>query len=264
MTGSGKRTNLTVAVTRDEPQDGPLGTRLRELGLEVLWWPVVRMAPSADPAPLQAALDQAAHLDWIVFTSRHAVRPVTARLPAPPQRVRIAALGTSTAAALRAHGWAPEVVPEQASAESLVAALAPLIERGARVLFPASSRALPVLAAGLRQLGAEVLQVEAYRTDPGSLDAGACRAYIERDAVGAVTFTSPSCVDELEQALGREHFDRLLSRSSAIALGPTTGRALAERGFKPVLARPSTLEGLAITTYRQLSLMEPRTFNERP
>ncbi len=261
MTRSSPR---AVVVTRDEPQDGPLSTRLRELGFEVLWWPVVRIAPAADPAPLQTALGQAADLDWIVFTSRHAVKPVTVRLPARPVRARIAAVGASTAAALRAHGWEPDVVPEQASAASLITALAPLMARGARVLFPAGSRALPVLAAGLRQLGAEVLQVEAYRTDPAQLDAGACRAYIERDAVAAVTFTSPSCVDELAEVLGREHFERLLSGSSPIALGPTTGRALAERGFKPVLARPATLEGLATTTYRQLRAIEARPLNARP
>ncbi len=243
----------TVVVTRDEPRDGPLSVRLRELGLEVLWWPVVRVAPPANPAPLDAALSEIAKLDWVVFTSRHAVEQVTARLPGRPERLRIAAVGASTARALRERGWEPDVVPEQASAESLVAALSRIIERGARVLFPASSRALPALAQGLRRLGAEVLQVEAYCTDPAPLDAGVCRAYIERNAVGAVTFTSPSCVEELEHALGREHFDRLLSRSSSIALGPTTGRTLLERGFQPVLAQPATLEGLATTTHRQLT-----------
>jgi uroporphyrinogen III methyltransferase / synthase len=245
--------NRTVVVTRDEPRDGPLSARLRALGLDVLWWPVIRVAPPADAAPLEAALAEAADLDWVVFTSGHAVEPVTARLRARPTSLRMAAVGAATAATLREHGWEPDLVPEQASAEGLIAALAPRIERGARVLFPASSRALPALAAGLRKLGAEVLQVEAYRTDTAPLDVGECRGYIERQAVGAVTFTSPSCVDELEHALGRDHFGRLLSCSSPIALGPTTGRALAQRGFESTLAQPPTLEGLAATTYRQLN-----------
>jgi uroporphyrinogen-III synthase len=248
-----------VVVTRDEPHDGPLSARLRELGLEVLWWPVVHVTPAADPAALQTALEQIEQFDWIVFTSRHAVDPVTARVPSPPERARIAAVGAATAAVLRARGWTAAVVPDQASAGSLLTALTPLIAPGARVLFPASSRALPTLAAGLRQLGAEVVQVEAYRTDCTALDVDACRAYIERAAVGAVTFTSPSSVDELEQALGREHFERLLASSAPIVLGSTTGRALARRGFRAVLAEPATLEGLAATTYRQLLESRPAT-----
>ncbi len=243
-----------VVVTRDEPRDGPLSTCLRELGLEVLSWPVVRVGAPADPSRLEAVLSRAAELDWIVFTSRHAVNAVTGRLQSPPQGVRVAAVGASTAAALRERGWPADVVPEQASAADLVAALAPVIERGARVLFPASSRALPTLAAELRELGADVRQVEAYRTDAAGLDAGACRAAIDRGTVAAVTFTSPSCVDELDRTLGPAHFERLLSGSSAITLGSTTARALADRGFESVLAQPATLAGLAATTYRQLSL----------
>jgi uroporphyrinogen III methyltransferase / synthase len=243
----------TVVVTRDEPADGPLSAHLRALGLQVLSWPVVRVAPVEDAAPLEAALSEAARLDWIVFTSRHAVEAVAARLGVRPEHLRIAAVGASTASALGEHGWTPNVVPEQPSAAGLLVALTPLIRPGARVLFPASSRVLPVLTAGLRRLGAEVLQIEAYRTDPAALDVDACRRCIEREAVAAVTFTSPSCVEELEHALGPEHFARLLASSSPIALGPTTGRALAQRGFEPVLAQPPTLEGLAATTYRNLN-----------
>jgi len=254
VTGSAATTSIprAVVVTRDEPHDGPLSAHLRALGLEVLWWPVVHVAPAPEPGALQSALEQIERFDWVVFTSRHAVEPVTSRVPVPPQRTRIAAVGTATAAVLRARGWSATVVPDQASAESLLTELAAHIRPGTRVLFPASSRALPALATGLRQLGAEVVQVEAYRTVGNALDVDACRACIERAAVGAVTFTSPSCVEELEHALGSEHFERLLASSAPIVLGTTTGRALARRGFQAVLAEPATLAGLAATTYRQL------------
>ncbi len=248
------RAHAAVVVTRDEPEDGPLSTRLRAFGLQVLSWPVVQVGPPADPARLDAALSEAATLDWIVFASRHAVRAVTARLPSPPEGVRIAAVGVRTAEALHERQWRPDVVPESASAAALVAALEPVMARGARVLFPASSRALPTLAAGLRELGAEVRQVEAYRTDAAGIDVSACRSWVDRGAVGAVTFTSPSCVEELDRALGRVHFERLLSGCSAVTLGTTTARALAEHGFESVLAQPATLEGLAATTYRHWSL----------
>jgi len=242
-----------VVVTRDEPPDGPLSSCLRELGLDVLSWPVVSVAPASDPGPLESALSQLAQFAWLVFASRHAVAAVTARLPSQPEGLRVAAVGASTAAALHAQGWTVEVVPEQASAAALVDALAPQLERGARVLFPASSRALPTLAAGLRKLGADVHQVEAYRTDAGTLDIEHCRSIIDRAVVSAVTFTSPSCVDELDRALGRDHFERLLADACSVALGATTARALAERGCVCMLAQPATLAGLAQTTYRSLT-----------
>ena len=243
-----------VVVSRDEPAEGPLSVELRSLGLEVLRWTVLRIVPPADPAPLERVLAEAGRLDWIVFASRHAVEAVTARLPSPPQRVCIGAVGASTAEALREVGWPVTVLPATPTAAGLIEAMSPMVTRGARVLLPASSRALPTLAEGLNRLGAEVLAVEAYRTEAAALDIPACRALIERKAVQAVTFTSPSAVEELERALGRPLFEQLLEHASAVTLGPTTARALAERGYPSILAEPPGLAGLARTTSRILKL----------
>ncbi len=244
--------NPSVVVTRDEPSDGPLSSQLRQLGLGVLSWPVVRVGAPQDGAPFEGALARAAHYDWIVFASRHAVQAVTSRLRTTPVGVRVAAVGAATAEALRAHGWRVHVVPAEASAAALVAALAPMMEHGTRVLFPASSRALPTLGAGLAQLGVEVTQVEAYRTESAPLDLKECRARIRQRSVAAVTFTSPSTVVELERALGAASFKRLLSGCLAIALGATTAQTLNTRGHECMLAQPASLQGLALTTFRLL------------
>ena len=246
-----------VVVTRAEPADGPLCTHLRSFGLPVLLWPAVSIGPG-DSKALAQALKQVETFDWIVFASRHAVTAVVEQLPAKPPDVRIAAVGPATAEALRLHGWDVDLTPKEANAASLVAAFAALPGdgvRGARVLFPASSRALPTLLEGLAKLGADVHQVEAYRTESSPLDVEECRAWIARDAIGAVTFASPSAVIELERALGAEDFDRLLSRAAAVAIGPTTARALADRGRKAIVAESATLHGLALTTFR---LMQAR------
>ena len=73
--------------------------------------------------------------------------------------------------------------------------------------------------------------------------------------IGAVTFASPSAVIELERALGPADFKRLLGKAASVAIGPTTARALAERGRTAVLAESATLAGLANTTLR---LMQTR------
>jgi uroporphyrinogen-III synthase len=180
------------------------------------------------------------------------VVPVLARLASPPSGVRIAAVGKSTAQVLRQRGWSVDVVPDQAEAGSLIAALAPHARSGMRVLYPASSRALPIIAKGLSQLGAQVTQVEAYRTEAAALDVDDCRKWIASNAVGAVTFASPSAVVELQQALGKEALDRLLAHATAVAIGPTTARALTERGYSAVVAESANLAGLAATTLRVL------------
>jgi uroporphyrinogen-III synthase len=235
-----------VVVTRAEERDGPLSTELKSLGLPVLVWTAVRVLP-ADTARLDEALSRAGSFDWIVFTSRHGVAAVTARLPTPPAGLRTGAVGRATASVLKRQGWPLDLLPGEPSAAGLVAAFAAAgSARGARILYPASSRALPTLASGLRQLGAEVTTVEAYRTVAGTaLDVEDCRSWIARQGVGAVTFASPSAVIELESALGAEDFASLLASAAAVAIGPTTARALTERGYTPALAESATLRGLA-------------------
>jgi len=227
--------------------------------LPVLLWPAVTVE-IAEKEPLERALSQVESFDWIVFASRHAVAAVTAIVAAAPAGVKIAAVGQATAQVLRQRGWPVDLLPSEANAAALVAEFAASGEdlaKGARVLFPASSRALPTIASGLTQLGAEVVQVEAYRTESSAaLDVEDCRSWIARGGIGAVTFASPSAVDELEHALGKGDFDRLLSVATAVAIGPTTARALTDRGHTPALAESATLQGLAHTTHRLLQTRE--------
>jgi len=243
-----------VVVTRAEGSDGPLSRELRSLGLRVLSWPAVQVS-AADPEALNRALAQLASFAWIVFASRHAVAAVLERLPTKPAGVRVAAIGKATAQVLRQRGWPVDLVPDEANAAALLAAFAAQwspADVGTRILYPASSRALPTLAAGLTQLGAVVTQVEAYRTEASGLDLPECRTWIARAAIGAVTFASPSAVSELAQALGEEDFGRLLAAAAAVAIGRTTARELSARGHHAVVAESATLRGLAVTTFRLL------------
>jgi len=244
----------TVVVTRAEGSDGPLSRELRALGLEVLSWPAVSIG-SVDLAALDAALATVRSFGWIVFASRNAVAAVLARLKGPPAGVRVAAVGSATALTLRERGWPVHLVPDEGNAAALVTAFAAqwsAADAGVRILYPASSRALPTLAAGLEQLGARVTQVEAYRTEGASLDRAECRAWIAREGVAAVTFASPSAVTELARSLGEKDFARLLERAAAVAIGPTTARELERHGHHAVLAESATLHGLAMTTLQLL------------
>ncbi|HEY6456432.1 MAG TPA: uroporphyrinogen-III synthase [Steroidobacteraceae bacterium] len=242
--------SAAVVVTRDEPADGPLSRELRALGLQVLGWPVLSIGTPGDRAALDAALSRLNQFDWLVFASQHAVAEVVRQVPVPPAYLNIAAVGARTARVLSTAGWHVSAVPEDQTAEGLVALLAPRLSAGTSVLFPAGSRSLPTLREGLTAAGAIVTQVEAYATLAGALDLPSCQQWIAKRDIGAVTFTSPSAIEELDRALGTTVFDQLLDSATAITLGTTTGRTLAARGFPSVLATPATLTGMARTTLR--------------
>lgn len=250
MTGSGPGplSGKGVAVTRAEGAAGPLSRRLMALGARVYHWQAVDIAPPEDPDPLEEALERLTTFDWAVFTSPRAAAAVTGRVEAPPAGLKVAAVGSKTAGALTAEGWEVHLVPRPFRGQALVEAFRETgWAQGARVLFPASDIALDTVPRGLRELGAEVEEVTAYRTRPAELDPEEVAETVETGRLDALTWTSPSAVDAFRGALGEDAWEHTVAGSLSAAIGPTTANALRDAGVPPeriIIAEPSTLDGL--------------------
>jgi uroporphyrinogen-III synthase len=230
---------------------------LEALGATVLHLPAIEVRPPRETGPLDEALRRLETFDWIAFTSANAVTAVADRLSALGRPAgagaplpRLAVVGEATADEVRRALGDAEVAlqPESGgSAADLLAAWRRLGVRGARVLLPVSSRGRDELERGLVSEGAAVTRVVAYEVGapPGlSAELDACLAA----GPDLFVFASPSAGQGLMDA-GRE---RLLGRP-AVAIGPTTARALEEAGWHVagVAASPS-VEGLRAAVVQAL------------
>jgi len=246
-----------IVVTRRPGQASTLVRLLEERGATVLEVPAIEIVPPADLGPLDAALGSLERYDWVVFTSTNAVAAVIRRLMVlglPPmigsRGPRVASVGTSTTVAIRSAFPADTVAlepPVDHRAAGLVQAFAGRSCGGARVLVPASSRAREELAAGLRELGAEVDVVSAYATvEPEGLRerVAACLA----EGFDAVAFASPSAVEAFAAAAGEAS-----SGLPAAVIGKTTAAAARAAGLEVgATASVSTTEGLVEALQRWL------------
>jgi uroporphyrinogen-III synthase len=244
-----------VAVTRAEKGDGPLSRLLAERGAFVLDWGSVGFAPPEDICPLRGALVRISDFDWICFSSPRAVDAVISRKAAPPDGVKMAAVGPSTALSLEKAGWPVHRLPEEGNGEGLVRAFRVAGDaEGARVFFPASEVARDVIPEGLSGLGAEVERVCAYRLVTLPVDAAACRESVEGGKVHVVTFASPSALNSFRNQIEVEVFHRLRKEVPAATMGPTTQAALREAGWKKVaVAETPTLEALVAAAEEAVS-----------
>lgn len=152
---------LTVILTRERSQAAQLRDRLESLGARVELCPLLEFAPPDDLGPREEALRCLGDYDWLLFTSRNAVRffPVVGEMSA-----RVAAIGPGTAAALRERGVAVDLVAEDSVAEGLLAALQHEPVAGKRFLLPRAQEARDVLPDSLRARGALVDVVPVYKT----------------------------------------------------------------------------------------------------
>src|SRR5579871_5255074 len=116
---------LHVAITRPPEQARDLAAALEALGARVTPLSTIAIAPLADPTALDEAVHSLAAYDWIVLTSVNGVAALADRLAAlsldwsTRGTARFAVIGPATAAALRAHGVAPDLMPDEYVAEAI-------------------------------------------------------------------------------------------------------------------------------------------------
>jgi uroporphyrinogen-III synthase len=243
-----------VVNTRAPHQAAALDELLRSHGAVPLAYPCIDILPVDDDPVFDAALRHlvAGHYHWLVLTSPNTVMAVAGRLDALNLNLagapfQSAAIGPATlAAAHHQLGITTLLVPEQFVAESLGASLP--VRAGERVLLPESDLARPVLAAMLRERGAEVMVVAAYRTVCGT--GGVDMPHLLADGqVDALAFTSPSTVTNFIERVRRERgsLERALGVCAA-CIGPVTAEAARNHGFTNVLMPAEyTLAGLTET-----------------
>ena len=232
---------VRVLVTRPRGQAAELVERLSAFGAEAVEAPMIRITEPPDPGPLRRAAADVSAFDWIVFTSVNAVDAFMGVLLQAHRDVRalsgprLAVIGTTTADRFAHYGIRADLVPDEFDGEGLLEALkqqGPLT--GARVLLPHSDIARELIASELREAGAEVTEVVAYRTiiDETIRDSEETDIYRQLldHRIGAVTFTSPSAVNAFATIFGEDQATDLLAHTVVASIGPVTSRAVRRLG----------------------------------
>lgn len=246
-----------VLVTRAAHQAGKLSDGLRAAGIEPVEVPVLEIAPPLDFAPLDEALRHLASFDWVIFTSANAVRAVADRAAkinaqSVPDSLKVAAVGSATAAAAGEAGWTVSLVPESYVAESLVSALEGQVA-GRRVLLARAEVARDVIPAALRSAGAFVQVVEAYRNVVPA-DAPARLSAALAAGINAATFTSSSSVTHLRDVAQAAGLPFPFPGVAAISIGTITSQTLREYSWEPAIeAAPHDIPGLIAATVLALT-----------
>lgn len=244
-----RRSSLTgrrVLVTSAGATADRLGAALRDAGAEPLALPLIRIVPTARPQELRTAVDRLASgfYAWLVVTSGNAVDALVEAMgeTAPNARsmdVRVAAIGHVTAQRLREAGFRLDLVPDVQTANGLVDAFGAMDIAGLRMLCPLGDLARPALVDGLRQKGATVEMVEAYRTAPVNDLPDDVLSALKSGQIDAITFASPSAVQGFVELVAR--LDLPFPEALVACIGPATSAAADAAGLPVavVAAKPS-------------------------
>jgi len=259
VTGQGPLQGRRVLLPRPEEKGDDLVRRLEALGARVVVRPAIAFERPGDPEAARRAIRGIAGYDWMVFTSERGVSCFVelAReegIDLGRRRGKVAAIGPSTARALRDAGLAADLEATDSRAEGLADLLLGAGVRGRRVLVVRPETARDVVPEALRRNGARVDAVAFYRT-VAAPTVGDAAVEIAEGGFDAVVFTAPSTLRSLLAAAApsREAMIRGLRSTARVAIGPVTAGALEEAGIPAdAVAGSPTPEAIAEALIRAL------------
>ena len=227
-----------VLVPRTKEQAGSLSQQLRSYGAVPIEVPTISVEPPRTPHQMERAIQGlvTGRYEWVVFTSTNAVRAVCERFTDYGLDARsfaglkVAAIGDQTAAALKAFGVTPDLVPEEEQSSKGLLAEWPeydsVVDPIDRVFLPRADIATETLVAGMQELGWQVDDVTAYRTVRAAPPPAEIREAIKTGGFDAVLFTSSSTVRNLIGIAGKPHATTVIA-----CIGPATASTAEEHGL---------------------------------
>jgi uroporphyrinogen-III synthase len=250
-----------ILVTRAREQAQEFVGQLELLGAEILIFPTVTFAEVEDAEPLNRAVIELDKFDWVIFTSANAVKFLANRFKAlriPTERInhlmlapQIAVIGSATGDEAWSIGFIPQYEAVKSNGEALALELLDKL-RGKRVLLPRSDLASSILPTALREAGADVVEVVAYRNiAPQAYDARVLED-VREGRVDVITLFSPSAYQHLIEEIDLDDLRRQSGKILLATIGPVTSAAVRQDGLEVAVESSSASAAAlceAIATY---------------
>ncbi len=233
----------TVVVTRAASQAGEFVAELESYGAKVIVCPTIEIAEPESYERLDEAIDHLYGYDWLIFTSANAIDFFLRRLNTRGGKVedldeiKVCAIGQGSADKLRDAHVHVDVIPSQAKAEGVFAALSEFVGgsaqlHGLNILLPRAAVGRDYLPNALAEAGARVDLVTAYRTViPENLDRGRLSAMLAGSA-DCIAFTSSSTVKNLALLFDTHDLSKILSGVAIACIGEITAETAKEHALK--------------------------------
>jgi uroporphyrinogen III methyltransferase/synthase len=236
----------TVLVTRPRDRAGRFSQLLRDYGAQVIELPCIETMPLEPNPELDEAFSRLREYSWLVFTSSAGVRLFFDALRGRGKDVRalggikLAAIGSATAAELEMRGLIPDLVPEIYSGEELGKALVREVRPDERVLLARAKEGSAGLPKTLKAAAVAYDDLAVYETRYTWPNADVAARMLDAGEVDYVAFTSASTVRGFVNTLGRQ--DNL--KFTAVCIGKATEAAAKESGMRTAIAKEATIESM--------------------
>ncbi|QQS36246.1 MAG: uroporphyrinogen-III synthase [Ignavibacteriales bacterium] len=241
----------TLVITRTLDQSKESLELFSRFGAKIIIFPTLQIIPPSDWKYFDDVITSEKEIDFIIFTSAHAVKMFSKRckeLNVTPgyENLKVVAVGNKTASACSKEKIPVDITPEVFSGEGVVKALSVFNLKKKLILIPRSEIGREELPTELGKLGAVTKAVPVYNVTVPSKDE--VKNHLERlinSKPDLFIFTSPSTFENFVSILGITIPSKYFIDFDIAAIGPTTKSAIEARGVKVDIMPPEfTMDGL--------------------
>ncbi|MEW6740438.1 MAG: uroporphyrinogen-III C-methyltransferase [Nitrospirota bacterium] len=240
-----------ILITREYTRDYEI---LEELGAEIFEFPTIEIVPPESYRELDESIDKVETYNWIIFTSANGFRYFMQRLLDKERDirdlkgVRICAIGTKTAEAIKNYGIKVDLIPEEFTAEGLIKAFSlqpsALSLKGLKILLPRAEVAREVFPQKVRELGGEIDTPAAYRAIKPEKHGKRLKRFLKEGRISVATFTSAATFNNFVDIMGDDAIEILKDVTIAV-IGPVTAKAIEKAGLKvSIMPKEATIKAM--------------------
>ena len=244
--------NKTIVLTRTVEQSKESSAIFSELGAEVIVFPTLEIVPPNNWDEFDKAIKSTKKIDFIVFTSVHAVTMFLKRTnqlknPFNFANSKVVAVGNKTKSVCEENDIRVDIVPRKFSGEGVVNELSKHDLKNKLVFIPRSAIGREDLPKGLEERGAIIITVPVYNVSLPSVET--VQKNINKLSItkpDVFIFTSPSTFENFLVIMNVDNPISFFKNYDVAAIGPTTKAAIENSRVKvSIMPDEYTIKGLA-------------------
>jgi uroporphyrinogen-III synthase/AcrR family transcriptional regulator len=243
--------NKTIVITRTVEQSNESASALTKYGAKVIVFPTLEIVPPSNWDEFDSIITVQEKIDFIIFTSAHAVQMFDKRCEELKIKVdfakkKVVAVGNKTSLVCKKHNIPVNIIPEKFSAEGVIGELSKFDMNEKVVFIPRSAIGREELPRGLKDLGAVIKSVPVYNVSlPTKENIKNNLDNLNNSSPDLYIFTSPSTFENFLQILNVINPPEYFKGYAIAAIGPTTKTAIENRRVKVnIMPDEYTIEGL--------------------
>lgn len=244
--------NKTIVLTRTVEQSRESAAIFSELGANVIVFPTLEIVSPNSWDLFDSVILSSQKIDFIVFTSAHAVTMFIKRLNDLEKlfdfkNVKVVAVGSKTKSVCEANNIRVDIVPKNFSGEGVVDELSKHNLTDKLVFIPRSAIGREDLPKGLEELGAKILSVPVYNVSlPPPESINKSLKQFNNNKPDVFIFTSPSTFENFLLIMNISNPVAYFKNYKVAAIGPTTKQAIENRKVTVcIMPDEFTIKGLA-------------------